>query len=252
MRVFSDLLHNRSLEKEEILRLVSFKNWDLGYFYRICVFTPSALDLSDHILGYFCHCLMMEFAGCLAMHEGGRIVAIFCLGRERGFLEEYEQKLRLFTRETDLRIGMSDDFCGLDALPVYYKEAVIALSYGTEQDPDIWCHTFQDYALDHILDRCSSSLPLPFLCAREIRVLREYDVRNNTDLNLTLKTYLRNDQNAVRTAKELYIQRGTLKYRIKRIRELTGLHFEDKERLLYISISYALGAKYLAVKKREL
>lgn len=241
-RIFSDLLHGIPTGREELLEFVSFKNWGLGDHYKICVLLPGVSDLSDHTLGYFCHCLTMGFKDCLAIHEEGRIIVIGYLGEE-GDPDDLDQKLLVFAREADLRIGMSDHFCGLDAVPMYYREAVIALSYGMERDPDLWCHAFQRHALDYILDKCCEGLPAYFLCAHEIRVLERYDAVNHTDLNLTLKTYLKNDQSAVRTAKELYIQRGTLRYRIDRIQKLTGIHFKDREKLLYLSISYAMEAK---------
>lgn len=241
MELFTNLLHGIPVAKSDIMQFAASRNWNLSDYYRICVLLPSSSDLTTNTLNYFCHRLTTEFANCIAIHEAERIIILFCLGKEIHFSETLNQRLLLFIREANFRMGLSDSFNNLDALSFYYKEAVIALSYGLRFDSDIWCHTFQHYALDYILDKCCSELPAGFLCAEEIRILNQYDADNNTDLNRTLKTFLKNNQNSVHTAKELYIQRGTLQYRLKRIQQLTGIRFDHPERLLYLMISYAMN-----------
>lgn len=61
-----------------------------------------------------------------------------------------------------------------------------------------------------------------------------YDRQNDTQLLRTLVTYLRNDESLSKTADELYAHRHTIRYRLQKIGEITGLSIfrsEDKERL---------------------
>lgn len=60
-----------------------------------------------------------------------------------------------------------------------------------------------------------------------LRILEREDEEKNTEFYDTLKTYFLCGHNAVETANILHIHRNTLIYRLKKIRELTGMDIED-------------------------
>ena len=67
-----------------------------------------------------------------------------------------------------------------------------------------------------------------------INPIERYDKQNDTQLLTTLTTYLANDENLSKTAEDLYAHRHTIRYRLQKIAELTGLSVfksEEKERL---------------------
>lgn len=59
--------------------------------------------------------------------------------------------------------------------------------------------------------------------------LIDYDSRRGSDLVATLTQYLEHGGNYDATAAELSVHRSTLKYRLQRIRELTGLEINDPD-----------------------
>jgi PucR family transcriptional regulator, purine catabolism regulatory protein len=64
--------------------------------------------------------------------------------------------------------------------------------------------------------------------------LIRYDEQYETELVRTLETFLDEDANVARTAERLYTHRHTIRYRLDRVRELTGLDVastEGRERL---------------------
>lgn len=76
----------------------------------------------------------------------------------------------------------------------------------------------------------------------EIRILYEdtigavdrYDVANNTQLTETLVVFFRNNENLTQTAADLHAHRHTIRYRLEKIGEISGLNVfetEHKERL---------------------
>ena len=72
-----------------------------------------------------------------------------------------------------------------------------------------------------------------------IAPLNAYDEQYGTELVTTLETFLANDGSMAATYKELYTHRHTIRYRLERIKELTGLDVgstDGRERL-------ALGLK---------
>jgi sugar diacid utilization regulator len=59
--------------------------------------------------------------------------------------------------------------------------------------------------------------------------LLDYDARRNAELVHTLTQYLEHGGNYDATAAELSVHKSTLKYRLQRIRELTGLELNDPD-----------------------
>ena len=57
--------------------------------------------------------------------------------------------------------------------------------------------------------------------------LIKYDKDNNSDLLKTLKVYLNNNCNIIKTAEELNSHRNTIKYRLNRIMEITNEDLND-------------------------
>jgi DNA-binding HxlR family transcriptional regulator len=71
--------------------------------------------------------------------------------------------------------------------------------------------------------------------AETVLALEEYDSRYRTSLLETLETWLACDASVSVTAARLYAHRHTIRYRLDRVRELTGLDpatIGDRERLL--------------------
>ena len=75
-----------------------------------------------------------------------------------------------------------------------------------------------------IKDNTALTLEHPF-----VETLKEYDKKHKSDLYHTALTFIRNKCNYVDTAKELFIHRSSLIYRISRIEELTGMRFDRYE-----------------------
>ncbi|MEK7818077.1 MAG: helix-turn-helix domain-containing protein, partial [Actinomycetota bacterium] len=66
--------------------------------------------------------------------------------------------------------------------------------------------------------------------------VEEYDADHKTDLLGTLETYLAKDRSVAATAKVLFTHRHTVRYRLGRIADLTGLDVqksEDQEKLSF-------------------
>ncbi|KHD36169.1 transcriptional regulator [Clostridium acetobutylicum] len=60
-----------------------------------------------------------------------------------------------------------------------------------------------------------------------LKKLIDYDSKNTTELMNTLEMYIKESTNINRTAEKLFIHRNTLKYRIRRIEEITKCSLKD-------------------------
>lgn len=68
--------------------------------------------------------------------------------------------------------------------------------------------------------------------------LEQHDRKNQTDYMGTLKSFLYHGGNAVDVAKELYIHRNTVNYRIKKIKEILGEDFSKMDSIVEYRIAY--------------
>ena len=64
--------------------------------------------------------------------------------------------------------------------------------------------------------------------------MEAYDKKNQTDYLLTLKYYLENNASVQEVAKETYVHRNTINYKIKKIKEILqcDLNYQDCLKLL--------------------
>ena len=134
----------------------------------------------------------------------------------------------------NLKIGTSMPFVDISSLLVHYQQAEFALKQSGGL-PGI--HSCETYAFDYLLRALRKYSLTPTLMHPAMEILRLHDLENQSDLRQTLSAYLSNGQRHTPTAEELHIHTNTLKYRVRRIQELTGIDFSNKLELRHLLIS---------------
>jgi sugar diacid utilization regulator len=122
-------------------------------------------------------------------------------------------------------------------LPDAYSEAEVALEIGHRIHGPSSVSTFEGTGTYKLLFRVLQENPeeLEAFYGETLEPVVLYDSRYGTELVKTLTTYLENDASTVRTATGLFAHRHTIRYRLDRVSELTGLDVdksEDRERLM--------------------
>jgi len=117
-------------------------------------------------------------------------------------------------------------------------EALLAANVAVPdaQDPDSRLLSFEDTGAYRLLLPAMSDDPaeLERFYTDTISPLVAYDEQYGTELMLTLETFLANDGSVAETYKELFTHRHTIRYRLDRVKELTGLDVnstDGRERL---------------------
>jgi sugar diacid utilization regulator len=121
-------------------------------------------------------------------------------------------------------------------LPDAYSEARVALEIGHRIDGPSSVSTFEGIGTYKLLFRVLQEDPgeLESFYDETLGPVVSYDLRYGTELVHTLTTYLNNNASTVKTAADLFAHRHTIRYRLDRVDELTGLDVErseDRERL---------------------
>jgi len=241
--IIIDLLNGKTVEKWRLQNSFDQRGWELKSDFLCSVIMPSDRDFYNRTIRYYCQAFNREISGCCFVEFFGEIVCITNLKYYRGELERFISENLAVFRDVYFRIGYSNSFKNIEDLHNYFLQAKIALKTGLKLKPFKWHHRFSDLALSYMESKLTEELDGRFLCAPEILILSEYDEAHQNDLLKTLHTYLCNNLNAVKTAKDLFIHRSTMVYRLERITELTGIDFKDPRKILYLLMSVELLLK---------
>lgn len=79
-----------------------------------------------------------------------------------------------------------------------------------------------------------------------LKALIEYDKKNSTELVETLEIYIEEDRNLNKTSERLFIHKNTLKYRIKRIEDISKCDLKNINEVFDFYISFKI-AKFLKI-----
>jgi sugar diacid utilization regulator len=121
-------------------------------------------------------------------------------------------------------------------LPEAYSEAGVALEIGHRIHGPSSVSTFAQAGTYKLLFRVlqENREELETFYGETLEPVVHYDSRYGTELVQTLITYLANDASTIKTAGDLFAHRHTIRYRLDRVGELTGLDVDksaDRERL---------------------
>ncbi len=226
---------NRQAIESELKRI----SWTYTNSYRLASIHVSPDDLFISSLDYYASEASELFPSAIAFPYQDHIVLIINETRS-GSLESFSDVLSLFVRENNFRIGISnysDDFYNLQ---IMYRQAEMALTIGMSEKPMEWIHWFSRYTLQYIYNMLTENSDLGHLYSPIYYRLEQYDKENGTSYLETLRVYLDCRMNTVQAAKNLFIQRSTMIYRLKRIREITDNELENRDDLLHLYLTFSI------------
>jgi sugar diacid utilization regulator len=116
---------------------------------------------------------------------------------------------------------------GLGAIPRSYREAGVALRMQAVSAGLEGVTTFDQLGVYRILASVEDASAVERFVREWLGTLLDYDERKRSDLVLTLGRYLECGRSYDATAEALSIHRSTLKYRLQRIRDISGHDLRD-------------------------
>jgi len=128
-----------------------------------------------------------------------------------------------------VRVGVGGSCGRVGDFPRSYREAQTALrvqagSHGPER-----VTVFDELGVYRLLSRLEDTAEVERFVRDWLGALLDYDARKQSELVRTLSVYLERGGNYDATAEALVVHRSTLKYRLQRIRELSGHDVNDPD-----------------------
>ncbi|MBO8126486.1 MAG: PucR family transcriptional regulator ligand-binding domain-containing protein [Firmicutes bacterium] len=175
----------------------------------------------------------------------GRLTLVISIGEEDDKYRQIQAVKNLYTRLKErfprrkvTSIGIGRPY-SLDELPKSFREARQASEAGGRRENkstgEVSIQHFGDLGLYRLLYAVEDKRELVSFYRESVAKLVEGDRSYNHDLLKTLEVYFQHEGNLTETAAALYIHRHTLRYRLQKVEELTGLklnRFEDRLTLL--------------------
>lgn len=132
------------------------------------------------------------------------------------------------------QVGSSAECSDIKTIGEYYQQALFAL--GCKETDEKKIHSFCDHAVDYILQ---NNDPKRLICACHpgIQALFNQNKAQSEELLHSLEMYLRYERSLSQAARELYIHKNTLLYRIQKAEEICGCDLANPTEREYIAIS---------------
>ncbi|MBN2205008.1 MAG: PucR family transcriptional regulator [Thermoleophilia bacterium] len=215
------------------------------------------IALPDEALSAVDHLLEERLAPFLSCREGEQVLVLSPLGPPPDDLEAARRLVAEIAEAVCLRlhvpavaVGLSEALAGLAAAPRAAGQARLALTHIETEEPG----AARVVAFDELGGRYRllESLPdelLEQLVRGVVGRLEATDERGGSDLAATLHCFLEHGCSTVETADRLYVHRNTLRKRLARIEEVTGVSLASTGGRVEAYLS-ARAADVLATRRR--
>jgi sugar diacid utilization regulator len=226
LRLRRDLLHDllAGTDDESAYARAEALDYDLEPPHRVVLVEPDRVD--DPRLHAVRRALReLRLPGLLGTLSGAVVVLV-------GQDADWEALRQAVLRESgggSARLAVGGRCARPSALPRSLREAQLVLRLQKSLDADERATTYDDLGVFRMFASTPDLGDVAEFARRWLGALIDYDEAKNTDLVHTLSRYLDNGGHYETTAAALRIHRSTLKYRLARIRELTGLDLSDPE-----------------------
>lgn len=147
-------------------------------------------------------------------------------------------------RAVAAELGRADGAVGIGArceaftdLPHSYDEAVRALTVRRRSQEPYGSTGFDELGLYRMMGTGDGEREADRFVREWLGALLDYDARHHTDLVSTLSRYLETGGSYDATAETLLIHRSTVRYRLQRIREITGHDLGEVETRLNLHVA---------------
>ena len=141
-------------------------------------------------------------------------------------------------------LGTAEGIIGLggaaetsDQLPRSYDEAQRSLEVRRRSRQPWGTTSFEDLGLYRVLGAGDHGVEIEGFVQQWLGALIDYDSRRHANLVETLGQYLDSGGNYDLASEQLLIHRSTLRYRLRRIREVSGLNLTDVETRLNLHVA---------------
>lgn len=238
--VMENLLKHQYILEHRIASVLKGLEWNsFDRFFCLTIMLRSK-DQPKSTLEALALQLMIDMPSeCYYIFEG-KIVYVFNLTRTHFTRQQIVKSIVPVLEKNSLIAGISIEYDDFKDMYYYYQQACAALTLGIQEDTGEVCFKYEDYNLKNLISKCSSKQIARALYPQGLIKLMEYDKQKDTDNVQLLRAYLHNNLSITHTINQVYMHRNTFLYRIEKIREVTGMDFNNPDTRLELMIAFKI------------
>jgi sugar diacid utilization regulator len=248
LRVRRELVHDllTGTDDESAYRRAEALGYDLGRPHQVAVLEmPAGGPSPEEALHATRRAVRQQQLPCLLGTLTGTVVIVAADGQR-----DWETLRAAVVAELDgsrCRMGVGEPCPQPSRLPHSLREARLALRLQKASASAARTSVYADLDVLRMLAAVDDLSDVAAFVHKWLGPLAAYDERKHTELVKTLTQYLQHGGGYEATSRALSVHRSTLKYRLQRIRELTGLDLSDPETHFNLQLATRANLTLLAL-----
>ncbi len=236
-----DVISGALINDEEIgKRLENIRFTPAEHTFLIVIYS-SAMDNRKYSWAHLKMVFSQLFPDDVLLTYNGDIVLLVSSCNGASLPADKAEALTQLLKEHGCYAGISACFDRLDrSLKNYYVRAMAAAKTARNWSMENHYTFYTDVALLHFVREGASMENLRDLCDPRILRLAAYDRSHASNYIYTLQCYWHYNQNIQSTCEHLFIHRNTLFYRLKKIKEIVDLDYNNSKHLVQFNLSFAI------------
>ncbi|RHW42882.1 PucR family transcriptional regulator [Neobacillus notoginsengisoli] len=255
-----DLIGGKLRQMGTILQKANVIGWDLGGPFTAVVLKLTNYQetystkrkqkrvLSDEKLEMVYEAINHHVPNGIIRSRGNQIIILWKINRDaesqaaslakmKEIIREIQQSIKVHIKEVGVQVGIGSIVKRIVDIPKSYREAQDALEFGEIINGKDAVTMFSELGIFRLLCKFDDDLStLRNFIPASLQKLLEYPHANKRDLLMTLQTFLECNQHATKTSDRLFIHPKTVIYRLDRIKEITGMDFDNPEDMLSVQV----------------
>lgn len=239
-QLFIDLLERKIDNLQSLKKRGKNLGWLLAKYTFVLAIKPISRFLVDEQLSNIRNQLnlILPFGNCLVYDKG--IVVIINRSSESPYNSDTEVQLLALLKEWSLCSGLSRYSTNMLDVSRLYEQSLQAIKFGLSENSGCYIYNYGQFALYDFFDSCVQNDKVGSYYHPALRILEDYDNSHHSALLPTLHTYIQNYNNQMATAKQMYISRSSLLYRLHKIEKLANIDFDDLDVVFHLLLSFKL------------
>ncbi|UYO63933.1 helix-turn-helix domain-containing protein [Acetobacterium wieringae] len=244
--IITDILDERFKNDAELVARIRNVNWLPKKNFFILTIQSQHVFLNKTQLKKISDAILKLITSSCAVIYNDHIVILINHDQLSSLSAQESENLAHFLKKNQLCAGVSNGEEKISDLARLYRQALMAIDIGNYLGLDDQLFNFKEHRLSSMIYAFVKLGDIESYLNPCIKQLQAYDQKKGAALLPTLVAYLDNNCKQLKASQDLYIQRGTLIYRLKKIEELCKIDLTDQQVIFDLQLSFKLFQFILA------
>lgn len=182
--------------------------------------------------------MALVFQQSLYTEYHGRLVLL--INQDNDMSDSQAEQFEQILRRGNLKAGVSYRFQDLERLYQVYCEVRDLIDTMGRLNIRKAMYRYEECIVEMVASQVAGKLDPHSIAGGAISKLIVYDQQNGQESLLTLKTYMDCSFDIKRTAEKLHVHENTMRYRVSRLEQITGLKLDNSRNIFELVLALTL------------